>query len=215
MKHTLFGLLILILQMGTVQSCLASEPTREQLIQQEISREDAGDFAGALDIAKRILSANPRDIETINVVAGLYGKLGKFPEELVWAKKAIAIDGNFHLAYLNYGNALTYLRRFEEARIAFEKANALAPRDPMPSYSLGTLAEEQKQLTVAVSHFEHAVSIDPKFEPALFSLAAMYANAKRYDSAITTLDRLLAQNPNDQEAKLMRQRIKVEQARDR
>lgn len=196
-----------------VSPSVAEGPVREKLIDEEIRREDVGDFAGAMEVAKKILETSPRDVETLNVIAGLYGKLGRYEEEVIWANKAIAIDQNFHLAHVNLGNALFYLGKFEEARRAFETAMRLAPRDPLPVYSLGTLAEEQQHLQEAISYFERSIKLEPKFQPGMFSLAAMYANAKRYPPAIAMLDRLILLNPSAHDAISMRKRIRIEAKR--
>jgi len=58
-------------------------------------------------------------------------------------------------------------------------------------------------------------ALDPAFDPGLFSLAAMYANAGRLDDALATLDRLLKRNPQAQDALAMRARIRADMARAR
>jgi tetratricopeptide (TPR) repeat protein len=149
----------------------------------------------------------------MNAIAGLYGKLGKFEEEIAWAKKAIATDETFYLAYINYGNAQTYLQRVQEAREAFEKARRLAPRDPLPVYRLGVLAEDQHKLSEATSFYEESVALDPKFENGYFNLAAMYANAKRFDEAVAALRKVLELNPQSTDAKAMLRQIEKERKR--
>jgi len=187
----------------------ASDSVREKLIAEELRLEDLGDFSGAADVGKKILRINPKDSQTLNVIAGLYGKLGRYEDEVIWAKKAISIDKNFYLAHNNLGNALFYLGKLDDARNSFETARTLSPRDPLPVYSLGTLAEERHDLSMAIAYFERSIELDPKFEPGMFSLAAMYANAKKYDAAIATLDKLLLLNPRAQDAIEMRNQIET------
>jgi len=208
---------ILFVIFSLLFSChgFAENSIREKLINEEIRLEDLGDFSGAMEVAKNILLGDPRDAVTLNVIAGLYGKLERYEDEVTWAKKAISADGNYHLAHVNLGNALFYLGKLEEARSSFEKARTLSPRDPLPVYSLGTLAEEQRNLSAATAYFERSIELDPKFEPGMFSLAAMYANAKKYGAAIATLDKLLLLNPKARGAIAMRNRIAVEMKRAR
>jgi tetratricopeptide (TPR) repeat protein len=193
--------------------CLAADTSRDQMVREEARLEDKGDFQGAIDQARKILAAHPRDLQTINAIAGLYGKMGRFADEITWAKKAISIDGSYFLAYINMGNAMFYLKRSAEARAAFEKAKALAPLDPLPIYSLGTMAEAERKSAEAIACFEASVALDPTFESGLFSLAAMYANVRRFDDAIATIDRLLRLNPDAQDAVQMRAQIEAEMAR--
>lgn len=194
-------------------STYAAETVRQKLIQREIALEDAGDLVGAIEINKQILRLNPNDAAAMNVIAGLYGQLGKFKDEIIWARKAIASDPKLSRAYVNYGNAEFYLGNVAEARAAFEKAQKLAPQDPLPVYSLGVLEEEAQQLNKAIALYEKSVAIAPTFEAGLFNLGAMYANAKRYDEAIATLDRLLLLNPGATDARTMRQDIDREKRR--
>lgn len=188
----------------------AGIPSREQLIDQEIAMEDSGDLVGAIEINKQILLQNPKDASAMNVIAGLYGKLGNFDQEIIWARKAIAINKKLHLAYVNYGNAQSYLGHVIEAQAAFETASKIAPLDPLPVYSLGVLSENKKNLSEAITYYEKSVALDSKFESGLFSLAAMYANAKRYIDAVAMLNKLLVLNPNADDAKAMLQQIQEE-----
>ena len=97
----------------TLVGCQGGGPGREQLVKQELDREDVDDFVGALESSKQILHFDARDVRTVNTIAGLYGKLEKFEEEMEWAEKAIVIDGTYFPAYINYGNALSSIGRLE------------------------------------------------------------------------------------------------------
>src|SRR5437867_1662652 len=55
------------------------------LNKEALSLEYAGNLEGAIDANKKILELDPKDIFTINTIAGLYGKLGKAEEEIDWA----------------------------------------------------------------------------------------------------------------------------------
>jgi tetratricopeptide (TPR) repeat protein len=54
-------------------------------------------------------------------------KLGKYEDAVQWFQKAIGIDANRAVAYLNLGDAYAMLQRKQEARQAFEKYLELAP----------------------------------------------------------------------------------------
>ncbi len=204
------ALFLMLALFSLVSPSHAAESRRDQLIKEELAREDAGDTAGAIKICEEILRIAPNDTPTLNTLAGLYGTIGKFEDEIVWAKKAISADATYHLAYVNYGNALISTGRMEEGRSAFEKAKSLAPRDPIPLYSLGVIAEKQRKFTEAINLYKKSVTLAPRFENGWYSLAATYANVKRYDDALATLDILLKLNPDAQDAKNMRREIEAE-----
>jgi tetratricopeptide (TPR) repeat protein len=199
---------LLVLSAGAI----AGGPNHERLVQRELAAEDRGDLRGAIDVCRDLLKTKPKDAVTMNVMAGLYGKLGQFDVELEWAQRAIDTDPGYHLAYVNLGNAKFSQGKHDEARAAFGKAAELAPADPLPVYSLGVVEEAEHHLLPAIALYEKSVKLDPKFVPGLFNLAAMYANARRYDDALSTLDRLLVIDPGAQAAIRMRARI-VEEKR--
>ena len=181
----------------------SQSPEATSLIKQAFAREDAGDLKGAIEVYQKLLQLEPKDVRAMNTIAGLYGKLGDFEEEMVWAKKAIAENPQFHLAYINYGNALGSLGRVDEARAAFEKAVQLDPKEPLAVYSLGVLAEQQEDYKTALELYKKSTELDPKFENGYFNLAATYANLKRFDEAIAALKKLLELNPRAEDAKAM------------
>jgi len=173
------------------------------LIKDALERENAGDLIGAIEANKKVLQIETKNVAALNTIAGLYGKLGKFGEEIVWAKKAISANPQFALAYINYGNALGSLGRVNEAKEAFEKAVQLEPEEPLGVYSLGVLAEQQDKFQEALGFYQNSIQIDPKFESGYFNLAARYANFKRFDEAVAALKKLLELNPNAEDAKAM------------
>ncbi|HJX84248.1 MAG TPA: tetratricopeptide repeat protein, partial [Candidatus Angelobacter sp.] len=100
------------------------------LVQQATSLEDKGDLAGAIDANKKVVKLDPKAAVTMNVIAGLYGRLGDFHSEADWTRKAIALDPKFTGAYINLGNAMGSAGRPAEARKAFGKVMELDPKSP-------------------------------------------------------------------------------------
>ena len=171
------------------------------LVQQADSLEGKGDFAGAIDANKKVVKLDSKSAGTMNVIAGLYGKLGDFRSEADWTRKAIALDPQFTGAYINFGNAMGSAGRPAEARKAFDKVIELDPKSPLGVYSLGVVAERQFKYRVALGYYEQSTKIDPKFENGYYNAAAMHANLKEYDAAMAELDKLRQLNPNAEDAK--------------
>jgi len=181
-----------------------------RLIKEGIAREDAGDLKGAIEIDQKILQLDPRNIYAMTAIAGLFGKLGEFEQEMAWAQKAIAIDPHFDLAYINSGNALAGLKKYNEAADAYKKAIRINPQNPLGVYSLGVIGEDQGNFKKALEFYRQSIQIDPKFENGYFNLAAMYANLKQFDEAIAALKKLIELNPLAEDAKAMLRQIEKE-----
>jgi Tfp pilus assembly protein PilF len=184
-----------------------------KLIKEEIAREDAGDVKGAIEINLKILQLDPKNIHAMNTIAGLFGNLGEFEQEVTWAQKAIAINPQYDLAHINNGNGLAGLKRYDEAAEAYKKAIRIDPKNPLGAYSLGVMEEEQGNFKKALEFYRQSIQIDPKFENGYFNLAAMHANLKQFDEAIAALKKLLEINPQFEDAKAMLRQIEKDRKR--
>jgi tetratricopeptide (TPR) repeat protein len=178
----------------------------------EQAHEEAGNFEAAIRDCMQILRQHPTDPRTMNTIAGLDGKLGRFRDEITWARRAIAVDPSYFQAEINLGNALAPLGQVKQAQAAFERARQLAPNDPIPVYSLGVLAENRHDVAAATALYERSVALAPKFDSGWFNLAAMYATAGRFDDALAALDKVLALNPHAEDARAMRRHVEADKA---
>jgi tetratricopeptide (TPR) repeat protein len=183
------------------------------LEQQSIKFEDSDDISAAIDTNKRILEIQPANECALNTIAGLFGKIQNFEQEVVWARKAIQANPKFANAYINLGNGQGSLGDVKGAFGSFTKARDLEPANPLPVYSLGVLAEQQEKFLEASQYYKRSVEIDPKFENGYFNLAAVYANMKRFTEAKDALTKLLELNPNAQDAKDMLRQLEREKPR--
>jgi tetratricopeptide (TPR) repeat protein len=181
-----------------------------RLIKNGIAREDAGDLKGAIEIHHKILQLDPRNIYAMTTIAGLFGKLGEFEQEITWAQKAIAIDPQFDLAYINSGNALAGLKKFNEAADAYKKAIRINPQNPLGVYGLGVIGEDQGNFKKALEFYQQSIQIDPMFENGYFNLAVMHANLKQFDEAVAALKKLIELNPQAEDAKAILRQIEKE-----
>jgi tetratricopeptide (TPR) repeat protein len=179
--------------------------------ERERAREAAGDFQGAIAACQQILHDHPKQqAQALTAIAGLYGKQRRYRDEIAWAKRALAVDPGFFAAEVNIGNAQAQLGQLKQAQAAFERARAMAPREPMPVYSLGVLAENRHDVPAAIALYEQSVALAPAFDSGWFNLAAMYARARRWDDALAALDKVLALDPHAEDARAMRRRVEAD-----
>jgi tetratricopeptide (TPR) repeat protein len=176
------------------------------LIQKEHFLEEKGDYYGALQIAERLMQLTESECAS-NTIAGLYGVLGRFDLEILWAKRSIKINPKYVNGYINLGNAEAGLGNMPEARTAYMKAMDLAPKNPLPLYSLGVLLEKEHKTDEAAKMYQTAIELDSQFEDGYFNLAAIKANMRKFDEARILLQHLLKINPDDRDAKAMLDRV--------
>ncbi len=156
------------------------DPMVISLVKQAAFSEAKQDVVGAIKLNKKILEIEPKNECALNTIAGLYGVMEDFEQEIIYAKLAIEANSKFANAYINLGNAQGTRGNLKEAEEAFSKAHELAPKSPLGVYSLGVLAEQQRKFSEATGFYQKSIEIDPKFENGYFNLAAMYANLKRF-----------------------------------
>jgi tetratricopeptide (TPR) repeat protein len=179
----------------------------DSLMTEALKAEDSGNFRAAIDINKEIISLNPKNAEPVISIAGLYGKLKNFDQEIAWARNAIKIDSNSSAAYVNLGNGYAGKGDLLRAKKSYEHADKLDPESPFPPYSLGVIEEAKENFKAARTYYEEAVARDPTFENGFFNLAAMCATMKDFHSAKRYILKVLELNPNATDAKEMLRHI--------
>jgi tetratricopeptide (TPR) repeat protein len=184
------------------------KPKADSLLKKAIAQENSGNLRDAIRLYREIRKLKPKDPRPTNSIAGLYGKLRQPKKQFQWARKAIEQDSSFFQAHINSGNALIAMRKTSRAKERFGKAIQLEPDSPLGYYSLGVLAERQRELERAIKYYEKSVSVDSQFENGYFNLGAMYANAGKFDKAIDALKRALELNPDARDARAMLRKIK-------
>lgn len=182
----------------------AQEAEFEQLQRRSTEAEMRGDFPTAIRLCLLSLQIKPNHQPTMLALSGLYGKNGQPRQQLVWSARLIAQNPKEFGAFINQGNAHKALEQDRAAKDSYLKAKALDPMSPIPHYSLGVLAQERNRESEAMAYFQEALKVAPDFEDALFNLAVTHANLGDYAKAVQVLNRLLQQNPDDQEARRMR-----------
>lgn len=195
------------------QSPSEKSPKAIVLVKEALSLEESGQVTAAITKYKEVLKLESKDFVAMNSVAGLYGVEQKPAEQVLWAQKALDVNPKYWKALINLGNGHAVQGKFELAITAFKKAHELVPKEPIPVYSLGVVAENRNQLKEALAYYLNSVEIDTKFENGLFSAAAMHATLKQFKEAKALLLRLLEINPGDAEARGMLQAVEREMAK--
>lgn len=202
-----FSWIFILLPFSLSFSSWAINDQIRPLIEKSIQAEDAGNYKEAIKLDQKILTLEPNSFEATNSIAGLYGLLGQFDQEILWANKAIKIAPSNFNGYINLGNALAGTGDMKGAELSYMKARQLGPDAPLPIYSLALLSEQSGDEKKAAILYEKSIELDPKFENGYLNLAALYANQKQFGVALDYLNRLLIINPKNGDAIAMKRQI--------
>ncbi|MEY3880330.1 MAG: hypothetical protein RIQ94_1125 [Pseudomonadota bacterium] len=202
-----FSWIFILLPFSLSFSSWAFNDQTRPLIEKSIQAEDDGNYEEAIKLDLKILTLEPNSFEATNSIAGLYGLLGQFDQEILWANKAIKIAPSNINGHINLGNALAGIGDIKGAELSFMKARQLQPDAPLPAYSLALLSEQSGDEKKAAILYEKSIELDPKFENGYLNLAALYANQKQFVVALDYLNRLLIINPKNGDAIAMKRQI--------
>jgi protein O-GlcNAc transferase len=181
----------------------------KKLFLQALDYENKGDLQNALKTQLKIFNLDSGNYASANVIAGLYGKLSNFDEEINWAKKSVSIYP-FSNGYINLGNGFAGSGNIERAEENFKQAALMDSLSPLPFYSLGVVEENKRNLLSAIKYYEKSVLLDSTFANGYFNLAAAYANMKDFKNANENIVKYLQINPGDKDAQEMYEHIIAE-----
>jgi predicted O-linked N-acetylglucosamine transferase (SPINDLY family) len=124
-------------------------------------------------------------------------ELTRYNEAVASYGEAIKLDPADYLAHSNRGLALKKLRRPEEALAAFEQAIALKIDHAEAYFYRGQVLQEMGGFEAAIASYDKAIELTPDhLSPYLAHSSRGFALAglKRFDEALTALDRAIALN---------------------
>lgn len=177
-----------------------------------LGRKDA---KGAAAILTKAAQANPDSFQVYPLLAdartaagdtkgaasALQSAISKLPQGKTDAERANirATEGALRLAL---GRTLGASKQTKEARVQFDKAAQLLPRDPQPR-ALGAIAALQlKDNAGAIKGFKSALALDPKRLDDRKTLAQLLAQNKNWKEADAQFALYSGSKPNDAEALL-------------
>ncbi len=117
----------------------------------------AGRLADAERLYRRILEADPRQPDALNLLGMIAHQTGHPEAALRLIDQAIAIDGRSPSYQNNAGLVLLRLGRVQEAKDRFSRATALEPDHLDANLNLGGLALREGRPADAVGHFRRVL----------------------------------------------------------
>ena len=111
-------------------------------------------------------------------------------------KRAIQLNTNNPSTHQWYGDFLTRMGRFDEARIELKKAQDLDPLSLLTNTSLGRLLYFTRQYDEAARQLTKTLDMDPKFAPAQRAIEATFAQNGMFKEAVGERQKVLTLSGN-------------------
>ena len=97
-------------------------------------------------------------------------------------------------ALINTGIAQANARQYQQAETTFRDVLVLSPKNKFAWYNLGLIAQVQNQSSPALADYSKALSIDPKYTPAMYNKAILLERTNLH-SALALYQQITAINP--------------------
>ncbi len=130
----------------------------------------AGEHDAALVAYQRATAQMPGHVPAWLNLGALQFEAGQLDAAELAARRALALSPQHPDAWLLLGHVLGARGAEEEAMQVYAQAQRLAPADARPAYEFGLIAEQRKQLVLAVQAQARALQLDPTLHAALGQL---------------------------------------------
>lgn len=161
---------------------------------------ERGEPIVALHDLNRSIDLDPNQIEAIIDRGDIFLAHKQAAAAAIDYETALGLGAQSSILYHNYGKALAYLKRIDEARAAFTRSAECKPNAPEPLFALGTVSLEEKDFGAAIAYFTAALANDPSHCDSLNNRAIAYKGLNDYKSALEDYQQVLAINPDDARA---------------
>lgn len=101
---------------------------------------------------------------------------------------------NSAAALLNTGIAQATAKQYQQAETTFHDVLVLSPNNKFAWYNLGLIAQVENRASEAAADYSKAVSIDPKYTPAMYNKAILLEHTDVH-SALALYQQITAINP--------------------
>jgi tetratricopeptide (TPR) repeat protein len=171
-----------------------------QAIAEAFRKLQAGDAAGALDAASRIIAAAPATPRA-HLIAGLALRmLGRLDESRAALERSAALDPRDYAGAFELGMALELEGNATAALPQFERAFALRPAFLPARHALGLSLHRANRVAEAIDHLQVTAASAPQNADWQVDLAQALLDARRLEDAQPVLDRALAAQPDHAQA---------------
>lgn len=151
-------------------------------------------FDEAIAHYREAIRIQPNYVKAHTNLGNLYKDWNRLEEAVAVYREAIQLNPDYAQGYYNLGIALAMLRKFDEAEANHRAAIARQPSLAEAHRALARVLVEQDRLDEAMDALQ-AAGNDAKSHGVWLSLAEKLRDRRRFDEAISCLERLLHHGP--------------------
>jgi protein O-GlcNAc transferase len=169
----------------------------EALFTQACAALQAGQWAHAEALFRKLLALQPKHLGALNLLGILLTQTGRFEEAAGAMRAALDINARSEATFCNYGLVLKKLGRLSDALSAFDQALALNAAAPDTWNSRGTVLSELQRFDDAVHDFSRAIGLNPNFADAYYNQGNALYRSGRCEPAIACYEKAVALAPTN------------------
>lgn len=158
---------------------------------------EAGDVRGARSSFELITAMNPAHADALHGLGVLVEQGGDLIKAKQHYRAAIKSTPGHAPSLVNLGNILRSERKYPEAIKLLERAANEAQEVPLVHNNFGIALHHSGRTEDAISAFQKALELDPRFVEASCNLGAVFADLDRFEEAIECFERALEYSPDN------------------
>ncbi len=136
----------------------------------------------------------------VSSLRAVYGKTGRYKDEVETCEKTVLADPNNAEAYNNLGTAYSKVGRWEDAIAMCKRAIEIQPDFALAYNNLGSIYGLMSRYEEAIESLEQAVKIKRDYAEAYYNLGFTYDKLKRYQEAVEFYRQAVKSKPDYAEA---------------
>jgi tetratricopeptide (TPR) repeat protein len=188
---------------ATSVKVVKSSSSTASLIEQAVTYFDARDFAKAIEACKKAMVAEPKNQKANFYLAMSYDQSEQWENAVKAWNNYIPLVNSGPNEFILLGDAHRYLKHYNEALNAYQKALDLKPDAKKASgvyYWIGTIYNDTKQYDKAIDSLLTSISLDPNYRHSRLALGRAYLLTGRPPEGIASLKEAIRIKPDFAEA---------------
>ena len=148
------------------------------------------------------------EVETMGYLSQLYIQMGDTAKARELLEKMAVMEPHITNTFLTLGNVCFIQEDYQAMEEAANKAIAIEEGNAVAHYLLGKARQGQDDDLMTIAHLTKAITLKDDFIEARLLRAEALLNLRQYNEMMEDIDAVLAQNPEEETAILLRGKVK-------